>query len=54
MKSSTGSVGGGFGGFEKKSVRLSFNVRRRRLTFGALRGLATGDARDRGQMEKSA
>ena len=49
MTSCTGSVRGGFWG---QSVEL-----RRRLTFGARRsqasGLAAGDARDVGQMEKS-
>ena len=61
MTSCTGSVRGGFGGFEKKSVEWSFSVRRRRLTFGARRGVAAGAARagggggrGGGQMEKSA
>ncbi len=66
MTSCTGSVRGGFGGFEIVS-ELSFSVRRRRLTFGARRdqtsSLRRGAARgggggggggDRGQMEKSA
>ena len=43
MTSCTGSVLGGFGGFEK-SQGLSFSVRRRRLTFGARWGLAAGVA----------
>ena len=34
MTSCTGSVRGGFWGFEKKLVEWSFSVRRRRLTFG--------------------
>ena len=42
MTSCTGSVRGGFGEFEKKVSERSFSVRRRRLTFGARRGLAAG------------
>ena len=64
MTSCTGSVRGGFGGFEKSQlVELSFSVQRRRLTFGARRdqtsSLRWGAARGSGsgvggQMEKSA
>ena len=54
MMSCTGSVRGGFWGFEKcQSVELSSSVRRRRLTFGARRSLTAGVARGLGQMEKS-
>ena len=38
----------------KKFSELSLGVRRRRLTFGARRGLAACTTRDLGQMEKSA
>ena len=44
-------------GISRKVSELSFSVRRRRLTFGARRGLATGAARGGrggGEMEKSA
>ena len=54
MTSCTGNVRGGLRGFEKVS-ELSFYLRRRRLTFGARRGLAAGAARGGGgggQMEK--
>ena len=37
----------------RKVRELSFSVRKRRLTFGARRGLAAGVARGLGQMEKS-
>ena len=40
MTSRTRNVRGGFGGFEKKSVELRYCLGRRRLTFGARRGLA--------------
>ena len=53
MTSCTGSVRGGFWGFEK--VReMSFSIRGRRLTFGARRGLAAGATHGGGKMEKSA
>ena len=39
--SRTGSVGRGL----RKVIELSFSVRKRRLTFGAHRGLAAGAAR---------
>ena len=62
MTSCTGSVRGGFGGFEKVSElssclgteELGFSFRGRRLTFGARRRLVAGGARDLGQMGKSA
>ena len=38
----------------RKVRKLSFSIGRRRLTFGARRGLAAGSARDAVQMEKSA
>ena len=44
MTSYTGKMRGGFWVFEKKSVELSFCLGRRRLTFGARRGLAGGAA----------
>ena len=42
-----------FGDLRKVS-ELSFCLQRRRLTFGAHRGLVVGAARGGGQMEKSA
>ena len=54
MTSCTGSVRGGFGGFEKSQMWLSFSVRRRRLTFGARRGLVAAAAHGLGADEKSA
>ena len=52
MTSRTGSVRGGFWGFEKKSVELRFCLGRRRLTFGACQGLVAGTSHGLGQVEK--
>ena len=48
MTSCTGSVRRGFGGGVRKFSELSFSIRRRRLTFGARRGLAAGAVRGGG------